>query len=281
MTEEDLWNMSKENIRRRIREVDKANWCKCLGGYTRQETDDDWMDSFKKGISWRGYDTGKPCWVIPKYYLKGILRTSSTRGVPRVGVTRYDEAMDVYDSIIRQDETNSTARKRKVAVLLAQGRVPDAIKELTEYLKKFMSDSEAWQELSDLYLKEGDYSKAGFCIEELILTNPHNHLFYTRYAEIKYTQGGSENLELSKSYFAQACKLNSSSLRALYGLFLSCTAVAGSAKCTAQKKKECQRLATWALKEIAEQYSKCRTTEYDGTKVLETFGSLSLTEKAS
>ena len=28
MTEEDLWNMSKENIRRRIREVDKANWVK-------------------------------------------------------------------------------------------------------------------------------------------------------------------------------------------------------------------------------------------------------------
>ncbi|CAL4119723.1 unnamed protein product, partial [Meganyctiphanes norvegica] len=28
MTEEDLWNMSKENIRKRIREVDKANWVK-------------------------------------------------------------------------------------------------------------------------------------------------------------------------------------------------------------------------------------------------------------
>lgn len=53
---------------------------------------------------------------------------------------------------------------------------------------RFMSDGEAWQELCDLYLKEGDYSKAAFCMEELILTNPHNHLFYTRYAEIKYTQ---------------------------------------------------------------------------------------------
>ena len=48
---------------------------------------------------------------------------------------RFDEAMDVYDSIIRQDETNSTARKRKVAVLRGQGRMTDAIKELTDYLK--------------------------------------------------------------------------------------------------------------------------------------------------
>ena len=51
-----------------------------------------------------------------------------------------------------------------------------------------MSDSEAWQELMDLYLKEGDYAKAAFCMEELILTNPHNAIYYTRYAEIRYTQ---------------------------------------------------------------------------------------------
>ena len=51
-----------------------------------------------------------------------------------------------------------------------------------------MSDFEAWQELADLYLKEGDFGKAAFCLEELLLTNPHNSIFYTRYAEIKYTQ---------------------------------------------------------------------------------------------
>lgn len=51
-----------------------------------------------------------------------------------------------------------------------------------------MSDGEAWQELANLYLKEGDFAKAAYCMEELILSNPHNHLYYTRYAEIKYTQ---------------------------------------------------------------------------------------------
>lgn len=51
-----------------------------------------------------------------------------------------------------------------------------------------MSDQEAWHELCDLYLQEQDYSKAAFCIEELILHNPHSHLIYQRYAEIKYSQ---------------------------------------------------------------------------------------------
>ena len=48
-----------------------------------------------------------------------------------------------------------------------------------------MSDTDSWMELCDLYLMEQDYSKAAFCIEELILSNPRNHLFHQKYAEVK------------------------------------------------------------------------------------------------
>lgn len=51
-----------------------------------------------------------------------------------------------------------------------------------------MVDQEAWQELCDLYLIEQEYAKAAFCLEELILHNPHSHLLHQRLAEIKYTQ---------------------------------------------------------------------------------------------
>lgn len=47
----------------------------------------------------------------------------------------FGAATDILNSIIKADETNSAARKRKVAVLKAQGRTVDAIKELTDYLK--------------------------------------------------------------------------------------------------------------------------------------------------
>lgn len=49
---------------------------------------------------------------------------------------RYDEAMEVLESIIKRDETNAAPRKRRVAILKARGRIPEAIKELTEYLKR-------------------------------------------------------------------------------------------------------------------------------------------------
>lgn len=44
--------------------------------------------------------------------------------------------MEVLDSIIKRDETNAAPRKRRVAILKARGRIPEAIKELTEYLKR-------------------------------------------------------------------------------------------------------------------------------------------------
>lgn len=50
-----------------------------------------------------------------------------------------------------------------------------------------MSDQEAWHELCSLYLSENEYSKAAFCMEEVLLHNPHSHLIHQRLAEIRYT----------------------------------------------------------------------------------------------
>lgn len=148
------------------------------------------------------------------------LRVMKHRALLLEALERYDDALDVLESIIKKDETNPAPRKRKVAILKAKGQIGDAIKELCDYLKKFMSDQEAWHELCNLYLMEGDYSKASFCMEEVLLHNPYSHLIHQRLGDIRYTMGGMENIETAKSYYAQAIKLNGSNLRALYGLYL-------------------------------------------------------------
>lgn len=51
---------------------------------------------------------------------------------------KYDEAVDVLDAIIAKDEANAFSRKRKIAILKARGRRVDAIKEMNEYLKKYI-----------------------------------------------------------------------------------------------------------------------------------------------
>lgn len=168
----------------------------------------------------------------------------------------YDTALDILNNIIKVDETNSAARKRKIAVLKAQGKSVEAIKELTDYLKVFMADIEAWQELSELYIAEQDFSKAAFCVEELILHNPHNHLLHQRYADVKYTQGGVENLETARSYYSQALKMNPKNMRALYGLYLTASALTTSPKCSGQRKKEAAKLVEWTQKEIKNRYTE-------------------------
>ena len=87
-------------------------------------------------------------------------------------------------------------------------------------LYRFMSDQEGWSELCDLYLAEGDYTRAAFCAEEMILHNPHNYFVHQRLADIRYTMGGIENIKFASSHYSQALKLNGESMRAFFGLFL-------------------------------------------------------------
>lgn len=49
-------------------------------------------------------------------------------------------------------------------------------------------------------------------------TSPFCFLFHL--PQVKYTQGGLENLELARKYFAQALKLNNRNMRALFGLYM-------------------------------------------------------------
>jgi len=172
---------------------------------------------------------------------------------------RHDEALKLYDEMIKKDETNSLIYKRKIAILISQDKIAEAIRDLCEYLKKFLNDTEAWSELCDLYIQEQEYVKAAFCMEELILSNPHNYVYYLKYAEIQYTINSSESIELAKSYFSQAFKLNCDSLRALYGIYLSSMVLSSSSKISVNKQKEHIKTASWALDRINEQYEKVKT----------------------
>jgi len=182
------------------------------------------------------------------------MRVRRLQGLACESQENYDKALKIYDSILEMDETNTLAHKRKIAILKAQDNPRDAIKQLNHYLEKYMSDYEAWMELCDLYLAEHDYTKAAFCLEELIMSNPHSHLYHQKYAEIKYTQGGVENMCKARKYYAQSLKLNPDNMRSLYGLFLSASNVASAKSKDAKTKKDNMKYAAWAAEQIAAQY---------------------------
>uniref|UniRef100_A0A6Q2Y719 ER membrane protein complex subunit 2 n=2 Tax=Esox lucius TaxID=8010 RepID=A0A6Q2Y719_ESOLU len=205
------------------------------------------LDCSRDDLAWT-------CLQELKKQFPGSQRVKRLGGMRLEALEKYEEAGKQYDSILQEDPTNTAARKRKISILKAQGKNTDAIRELNEYLELFVGDQEAWHELSDLYINEHDYGKAAFCLEELMMTNPHNHLYCEQYAEVKYTQGGLENLELSRKYFAQALKLNNRNMRALFGLYMSASHIAASPKVNAAVKKANVKYAAWAANQINRAY---------------------------
>lgn len=63
--------------------------------------------------------------------------------------------------------------KRRAALLRQLSRSSDAINALNELLEISPTDIEAWAELSDLYLSQGLFSQAEFCLEEVLLVSPN------------------------------------------------------------------------------------------------------------
>uniref|UniRef100_A0AAY5KFP3 ER membrane protein complex subunit 2 n=1 Tax=Esox lucius TaxID=8010 RepID=A0AAY5KFP3_ESOLU len=181
------------------------------------------LDCSRDDLAWT-------CLQELKKQFPGSQRVKRLGGMRLEALEKYEEAGKQYDSILQEDPTNTAARKRKISILKAQGKNTDAIRELN------------------------DYGKAAFCLEELMMTNPHNHLYCEQYAEVKYTQGGLENLELSRKYFAQALKLNNRNMRALFGLYMSASHIAASPKVNAAVKKANVKYAAWAANQINRAY---------------------------
>ena len=203
-------------------------------------------------------DLAKSCLAALEQQFPKSLRVRKLRGMGFEASEEWDKAKKIYKSILMEDPANLIVRKRHIAVTKAQNVPSETVKELKEYLDVYMSDQEAWMELADLYISMQEYHKAAFCLEELILTHPHNHLYHQRFAEIHYTIGSTESLELSRKYFAQALKLDPNNIRALYGLFLCSSSQSALIKSNPKTKRNNARYSNWAAQEIIEKYGTKR-----------------------
>lgn len=64
----------------------------------------------------------------------------------------------------------------QVALLRSRGRAGDAASKLVEHVEVVCSDTDAWLQLSEIYLSAMRFRRAAFCIEELLLVNPMAHM---------------------------------------------------------------------------------------------------------
>eukprot|EP00850_Spirogloea_muscicola_P014871 SM000110S18878 [mRNA] locus=s110:66151:71043:+ [translate_table: standard] len=149
------------------------------------------------------------------------LRVSRLKGMLLEAKGWYDQADNVYSSLLVEHPTEAVLHKRRVAMLKAKGDLVGAVDALKEYLDIFMADHDAWRELADIYISLQMLKQAAFCYEELLLSQPTNCLYTLTYAEILYTIGGPDNVRSARKYFAAAAEYSGGkNIRALYGICL-------------------------------------------------------------
>ena len=162
-----------------------------------------------------------------------------------------EEALALYQDILTKEPLNRECRRRKVSVHKSKGQTKMAIQELCKYLTLFIGDTEAWLELCDLYTQELDLYNAGFCIEELILTNPLSYLNHLKYAEICYTKG-EEYWDTAAKHYTQTLVLKRDCPRALFGVILTFYAIMRASKQSLQSKE--RKMVEWAKGMLLEMY---------------------------
>ncbi|XP_065199203.1 ER membrane protein complex subunit 2-like [Sycon ciliatum] len=211
----------------------------------------------------------------------GSKRVALLRGMSLEALQLYDEADKLYAELLEHEPANSGVHKRRLAIMKAQGQTFELATGLTKYVQDFRADHDAWLELADVYIGNQEYGKAAFCVEEVIMANPHHHLYHLRYAEIRQTMGGVENLEIARKYYSQAVNLHATSVRALTGLCLVCSSLASMAKGPSSKsKKDSQRLFSWASERLISVYENQGASECQLQSVHAMLDCLSIAERS-
>jgi ER membrane protein complex subunit 2 len=106
------------------------------------------------------------------------------RGIYEEATARNDKELEAvfkkYEEVLKEDPTNFGVRKRRVAVLKSLGRMGDAITALTMLVESSPTDVEAWAELSECYAQVGEWGRAIWCAEEVLLVMPNSWSVSTR-----------------------------------------------------------------------------------------------------
>ncbi|KAJ1647780.1 tetratricopeptide repeat domain-containing protein [Coemansia erecta] len=190
-------------------------------GTISQAGDDVWLvyeQVFLAAIDEGQIELAKAILITLQKRFSGSQRVKRLYGLVNEAAGHPGESKKLYDEIIEKDETNVLASKRIVAMLKAQGRYAQAIKELVSYLDVYANDFEGWLELAHLYLGQHMYAQAAFCIEEVILLQPANHYYHLCYAEINYTMG---RLDIALKEYLRVVELSTDNVRGFYGVKLT------------------------------------------------------------
>ncbi|ORY06442.1 TPR-like protein [Basidiobolus meristosporus CBS 931.73] len=233
-----------------------------FGGYARQLGDEVWgvyEQVLIAALDEGRFDLAKACLDKLQARFSKSHRVQRLQGMSLEAEGKLDEAYNLYSDILTEDPTNIMAVKRQIAIQKARGSTIEAIQSLSKYLDIHFNDIEAWLELCELYLDQFMYQQAAFCLEEVILLQPLNHLFHLKYAEVLFTM---DNVAMALKEFCHVIELCTDHTRGLYGIKACTTRLLkpgpGSSRNSTGNTKRLSELDIMASERILELYSKSK-----------------------
>ncbi|GMI65232.1 hypothetical protein like AT3G04830 [Hibiscus trionum] len=202
-------------------------------------------------------DVTKDCIKVLQKKFPESKRVGRLNGMLLEAKGSWAEAEKAYSSLLEDNSLDQVIHKRRVAMAKAQGNISEAIELLNKYLEIFMADHDAWRELAEIYVSLQMYKQAAFCYEELILSQPTVPLYHLAYADVLYTLGGLENLQIAKKYYASTIDLTGGkNTRALFGICLCTSAIAQVSKGRNKEDKESPELQSLAATALEKDYKQ-------------------------
>lgn len=173
---------------------------------------------------------------------------------------KFQEAMDTYIGVLKEEPMVPAAYKRQVAVLKSEEKLPAAVSMLNYYLSLYSDDTDAWAELCSLCLALGRFTHAVFAANELVVADPGNHAYQTLAGDVYMTCGGEDNLIRAREHYASSLMARKyGNLRALFGLFLACSRLLDNGVLSSeQDTRRNDRLLVVAQEGIRAVYGKLR-----------------------
>lgn len=179
----------------------------------------------------------------------GSIRAGRLRGMVEEASGDIDGARATYAKLLQEHPSSQMVLKRMVAIERTAGDLQSAIKALNHFLNHYMADADGWAELADLYLEAGMHKQAAFCLEELILIQPHTFCHHLRLGEtlLSYATNLEEKLVAYK-HLCTACELCAGAHPRVLWSLLACVSSMASKKAGASSSG--RGGATAAMEEI-------------------------------
>ncbi|KAI8902394.1 hypothetical protein BC833DRAFT_573362 [Globomyces pollinis-pini] len=161
---------------------------------------------------------------------------------------KFDEAIQLYETVLRSDLEFMDISKRRIMCFIAKNDHKLAIDTLVFYLDIYMQDTDAWVTLANLYTLKGFYHQAAYCWEELLILRPRQHLYMLKYADL---MAGIEKLDVALKFYCGVIELVKDSVHAWYGIrTITDCLLEDKSKATSTQQDTWKSLNTLANKQI-------------------------------